>query len=286
MSCAMKYNCCQQSDLCPKNKTCKPTSSYQKPWKRFTCEYPDGYNRDNCNQPITSCQGYAQNSRIPGMYKIRDSRDGTLYEVYCHFDSHGAWTLVLSYSVANGSSYSKFKQFRAELSENLPVSENALIWSGYRLSKSRMKSIQDNSTFLMFTCDYEKYHHINESDYLQILLANTTTWKKHDVLEIDWGLSYVVVGKGYGKIGEYDLSYCEIVFYPKKILHVHIFPYLSSCMFKKLSCFKRNHYFSSHRAASCLKEMHRCTQDDNSTTQIWFGVGKADVLQQPPSWEH
>jgi hypothetical protein len=166
MSCSIKYNCCQQSGLCPENKICKPINSLAKPWKRFTCNYPDGYHGEDCKQPITSCQGYASGSRKLGMYKVVGS-DKSVYEVYCHFDSDGAWTLVQSYSFANGS---KFEGFQNPISGNHPVSENALTWNGYRLSKDRMKSIQSNSVFLRFMCDYEKHHDMNKSDYLQIAL--------------------------------------------------------------------------------------------------------------------
>ena len=93
MSCAMKYNCCQQSDLCPENKICKPINSLQQPWKRFTCECPDGYYGGNCDLPIMSCQGYAHSFAKSGKYKVVDFNE-TVYEVYCHFDSDGgAWTL-------------------------------------------------------------------------------------------------------------------------------------------------------------------------------------------------
>ncbi|CAB4043664.1 Dihydrolipoyllysine-residue acetyltransferase component 3 of pyruvate dehydrogenase complex, partial [Paramuricea clavata] len=138
MNCPMKYNCCQQSGICPENKICKPVNSQEQPWKRFTCECPDGYHGDNCDQPITSCQGYAKGSRKSGMYKAVDSIVGLLYSVYCHFDSESAWTLVQSYSFANRS----LGQFKKSLSNNRPISENALTWSGYRLSKARMESIK------------------------------------------------------------------------------------------------------------------------------------------------
>ncbi len=45
------------------------------------------------------------------MYKVMDWGVPE-YEIYCHFDSDVAWTLVQSYSFANGSSNKKFKQFR------------------------------------------------------------------------------------------------------------------------------------------------------------------------------
>ncbi|XP_028408168.1 delta and Notch-like epidermal growth factor-related receptor isoform X2 [Dendronephthya gigantea] len=53
ISCYMKYNCCQKSDICPGNKTCQPT--FVPSWKRFTCECPDGYFGDNCDEKTISC---------------------------------------------------------------------------------------------------------------------------------------------------------------------------------------------------------------------------------------
>jgi hypothetical protein len=137
----MKCNCCQQSSVCPKNKICKPINSLepkQKPW--------------NCDELIRSCGGYLDRHRESGMYQVVDSVNGS-YEVYCHFDSdHVACTLAQSYSFENRS----FVQFKKSLSKDIPISENALTWSRYRLSKPRMKSIKNNSIFLQFTCDYEK----------------------------------------------------------------------------------------------------------------------------------
>ena len=139
----MKYNCCKQSDVCPKNKTCKPFNSPQQPWKRFTCECPDGHHGENCDKPIRSCSEYL--GRESGMYKVMDSGN-SVHEVYCHFNSDAAWTLVQSYSFANRS----LVQFQRHLKFNRPISENALTWSGYRLRKSRMRSIKDNSVQCKF----------------------------------------------------------------------------------------------------------------------------------------
>lgn len=268
MSCAIRsYNCCKESDLCPENKTCKPYNSFQKPWKRFTCEScPDGYYGNDCKQTFTSCQDYANGSLKSGMYKVVDI-NMTVYEVYCHFDSAGSWTLFLSYSVVNGSKNSTFKQLRHTLSQNLPVSEGAVTWGGYRLRKSRMKSIQKNSHFLMFTCDYEKYRHINQSDYLQILLKNVS-----DVLELHKKTSYVV-RKGHGKIKDFDMSDCQIHLHQRKTtrLHVDINSTVSQCKFNLTTCSDRRHYFCSSHANSCMNKLHRCKENVNSTTQLWFG---------------
>ena len=270
----MKYNCCQESGLCPENKTCKRINSQTQPWKRFTCECPEGYHGDNCNQPITtSCGGYLDGPRKSGMLKVMDS-EKTVYEVYCHFESDSAWTLVQSYSFANRS----LDQFKKSLSEDRPISENALTWSGYRLSKARMESIKNNSTFLQFTCDYEKYLDIQKSDYVQIPLGNIKSWQRgskkvQDVLKLNGLASDVTIGNGRGKIGEYDLSDCQIKLrqYTQKQLHVHS---IYGCTFNVLSC-TYNYYYNRfgyyYSPSACVKKVHRCVQNANSTTQLWFG---------------
>ena len=266
----MKYNCCQQSDLCPKNKICKPIKSPQQPWKRFTCECPDGYHGDNCkcNEPITSCTGYANGSRISGMYKVVGS-DRSLYQVYCHFDSDGAWTLLQSYSFAK-----KFREFKRSLALNLPVSENVLTWSGYRLRKSRMKSIQKNTHLLRFTCDYEKYDDIKKSDYLQV-----PGYKKIvDVFTLKH--TYKSISGHEGKIGGVKLQNCKVYLRYSNLLalHIHI-TRKSKCHFTQqpmsgnsLTCVLgiNFHYFGNY-VTRCSDKTHLCVQNSSSTSQLWLG---------------
>ena len=273
----MKYNCCQQSDLCPKNKTCKPFNSPAMPWKRFTCECPDGYHGDNCDEPIRSCGGYLLDvPRESGIYKIVDSY-GSEYKVYCHFDSDAAWTLVQSYSYANGSYNGKLPELRKPIKENQPVSENAITWSGYRLSKPRMKSIQNDSAFLQFTCDYEKNLAINKSDFIQVRLRNIKTPDENvDVFEFNGETPSLIIGDGRGKIGKHDLSHCEIKLRQGdgSSLHVH-FKYVINdhqCTFTD-SCSWNNEYFGYYVHNNvCGNKAHSCVQNDNSTTQLWFGM--------------
>ena len=208
MNCPIKFNCCRQSGICPKNKICVPLNFPEQPWKRFVCKCPDGYHGENCDQPIRSCEGYANGYRISGMYKVT-AFNSTVYEVYCHFDSNFSWTLVHSFSFANASSDQT--KFRNPLFKSHPVSEDFLTWSGYRLSKPRMKSIQDNSTFLQFTCEYEKTRDVTKSDYVQIPFVDIQTLSKFvDVLELKEITDSLTVSEGRGQIGNDDLSQCRI----------------------------------------------------------------------------
>ncbi|CAB3983896.1 PREDICTED: uncharacterized protein LOC107347374 [Paramuricea clavata] len=280
MSCSMNYNCCQESGLCPTNATCKPINSPQQPWKRFICECPDGYHGDNCDQPITSCQGYANGPRKSGMYKVVDSDLKLVYEVFCYFDSDGAWTLVHSCSFANG-----LDQLKKSLSQDLHVGGNALVWSAYRLKKT-MESIKESSTFLQFTCDYEKHRDMEQLDYVQIRLGNIS----HDVLELNNDhTSYVTVGEGFGKIERYDLNGCQVKLHqrPNRPLHVHVRHDIpdSKCKVSAndSSCTNADKYFDCYASSSeCVKKVHRCVQNANSTTQLWFGMRKDNAAQLPP----
>jgi hypothetical protein len=223
--------------------------------------------------------------RKSGKYKIVDpDHENSEYEVYCHFDSDGVWTLVQSYSFANGSYGSKFPNFRKPMSEDRQVGENAVTWSGYRLSKSRMRSIKDDSTFVQFTCDYEKVKlDIKKSDYLQISLQRNinTNNQNRDILTFSGFTSEILVGKGHGAIGGYDLTDCKIKlhqkdWYSKLPLHVHVMQIRGNCEFDS-SCVRTSYdYFGSFVSSyGCLEKEHRCVQKDNSTTQVWFGTRNA-----------
>ena len=271
MSCSIKYNCCQQPDLCPKNKVCKPFIAPTKPWKRFTCECRDGYYGKNCDQPIRSCAGYLNVRQKSGEYIVVDSQSSE-FKVYCHFDSDGVWTLVQSYSYENiRHGTNKFPNLKTPLSENKPVRENAPVWEAYRLSKSRMESIKNNSTFLQFTCNYEKPRVMNNSDYLQIFLENN----KFDVLEHKQQTWYFAVGRG--KIGRYDISQCEIQLlqYAGSSLHVK-FKHINqnhACKFNTDTCYHNKEFFGRYvHIAACVDKKPDCVKDANCTTQLWLGI--------------
>lgn len=272
----MKYNCCQQSELCPSNRMCRPNSSLQKSWKRFICEQQENNHGNNNSQPITatSCQGYAKGSRAPGVYKVMGS-DLTIYEVYCYFDSHGSWTLVQSYSYESALSGSS--EFRTPLSVDNPVSENALAWNGYRLSKQRMKSIEKNSSLLLFTCSYEETYDVNKSDHMELLISDLV---QNDIVDLS-STSRVAWVKRL-KVGETTIdgriNQCSSAVYqystPKTTLHGRSFLYACNTgLDSDVKCLANDELFSifgSWHGNLCQEYNHKCVQS-GSTTQIWFG---------------
>ncbi len=260
MSCSLNDNCCQQSGLCLGKKICKPIYLPQRPWKRFTCECPDGYHGDDCNKPIQSCGGYLDRYWKPaGMYKVKSN---DWFEVYCHFDSDGgAWTLVQSASYANHTRSEN--AFTKPLTKDRPlISQNALTWSGYRLSKARMQSIYTNSAHLGFTCDFEKVDDVHEMDYLQMPFPNT------DIIKDKFNKT--TISRYHAQINEDDLQNCTVELRQggQKGLHVRIKG--DSCAFVPNNPCKDFHYFTYY---PCLEQTHRCTQNENSTSQLWFGSG-------------
>ena len=222
-----------------------------------------------------------------GKYKVVDSQNSE-YDVYCHFDSDFAWTLVQSYSVANRS----LEQFKKPLLNDMPVSENNPTWSGYRLSKPRMRSIKDNSTFLMFTCDYEKIDFSPKtSDFLIIPFRSIErNSERVDILESSFSTPYFGIAKGHGNIGGNDLSYCLIKLYQSGrtgsdryrlqvgFWHINIEPNpackhnLYSATGSVWGFFGEYDHLSEEG-----KKFHQCARSDNSTSQLWFGMLKPQV---------
>ena len=205
------------------------------------------------------------------MYKVLGS-DKSLYEVYCHFDSDGAWTLVQSFSLANGSADTKFKQFRKPISSDDPVSENNLVWSGYRLQKARMQSIKENSTLLRFTCDYMKTHKVEKSDYLQISFQH--------VMDDLFGLrgnSATFIRRGI--VGGKKLkNNCQFYLAQHHTSNLYASGFLFSCGITPLpqssSCNSQSYYYVFgyyDGANACFEKAHRCVNNSGSTTQLWFG---------------
>mgnify|MGYP002803582578 CR=1 FL=1 len=84
------------------------------------------------------------------------------FKVFCDFDSktNATWTLVQSYQ------FRYYNKFRTPYFQNSPVNEETPCWDEYRLSKSRMQSIQDDFVKFRITCKYDT-DGVVYTDYLQ-----------------------------------------------------------------------------------------------------------------------
>ena len=103
-----------------------------------------------------------------------------------------------------------------------------------------------------------------------------------DITEFGKGFtSGIRVAKGRGKIGKRDLTDCHVRFYQdsNNPLHVHIFRQIPKCKFDSCGAF-RNHYFGKFSFSyGCLRNLHPCAQNYDSTTQLWFGTLKVNTAQ-------
>ena len=101
-------------------------------------------------------------SRVAGKYKVFDANMKP-FEVFCDFDPNStmAWTLIQSYQLQNNALF-----MWHPFTHNFPVNEDTPRWDLYRLSKSRMESIQQDSSKWRMTCRYDT-DGLNYTDYVR-----------------------------------------------------------------------------------------------------------------------
>jgi len=78
-----------------------------------------------------------------GIYNITDQQNISI-PLYCDFDSEpgATWTLIQYHSFQNNEAF----QNKAFFQDDMPTNQDAPEWNNYRLSMSRMKSLQNTST--------------------------------------------------------------------------------------------------------------------------------------------
>ena len=220
---------------------------------RFSCKCPQPYTGPRCEQPIRSCRGYKNQPRTSGIHKILDN-NGTSVKVYCDFDltTSFTWTLLQSH-------VRDMKMKSLQLND--AISSDSPSWMGYRLQKSRMLSIQADSTKWRITCQ----HHGKTpplTDYVYGAI------KDMDILKPIVNCAKVE----FIKIRDTSCSNCTVHFFqnPSHTLH----HYLSSpkkCEFNvtrgaEMTC--EGEYFGYFY---CKDKNHACSSSANATTETWFG---------------
>ena len=208
----------------------------------------------------TSCAEYGQQGiSKDGIYKIYGN-DGNSFPAYCDLKSEPgiAWTLVMSWSRENRV-ISAFKN--AALQVNAPENENSPNYDRYRLSLERMRSLQVHFTRWRATCSYPT-HGIDFTDYLR------GNFKDFDIVDF----------QGHGECKRVD--YVDIrghngtnltaPFWPNLEMGLHTDSSLVLCKFNAaVGAVSNEDNFGFYEG---INPKFRCTQEDSSTTQWWFGA--------------
>ena len=152
--------------------------------------------------------------------------------------------------------------------QNSPVNEDTPRWDKYRLSKSIMQSIQDDSNQFRITCRYET-DGVVYIDYLR------ATRERFDIMKSYPSYALRCKFVEYINIGGQNCSKCTVVIHQGP-LHVHGVassnPDTTKCEFKAISspqCERRGEtYFGWY---DCYGSENRCTSSPTATTQTWLG---------------
>ena len=173
------------------------------------------------------------------------------------------WTLVASYE------RQKKDNFDRPYYEDWPVNENSPRWDEYRLLKSKMQSIQSDSTKIRITCKFDTDGLI----YDDFLVANE---HQIDILNFKYRhttLPHVCSRVEYVNIRGEDCAFCTMLLYQDSYtLHTDS-DKTDNCEFKSTGskhCGGAGEDNFGHY--SCVNPVHRCSSSPNATTQIWLGT--------------
>ena len=196
-----------------------------------------------------------------GIYNITDKQNIS-FPVYCDFGSEAgvAWTLIQSHSLQNNDAFNT----KAFYLHDMPVNQDAPEWKNYRLSMSRIKTIQDFSTQWRATCNYPT-DGVDYRDYWRVSL------KKLDLfLEPDQDTSCIL--SEFANIRGNECANCTVLtgYSPAYTLHCDSwFSPVMGCDFDGQSggIFDEDNFGSY----STTNPAFRCTSSMSSTTQFWLG---------------
>ncbi|XP_022777495.1 uncharacterized protein LOC111318909 [Stylophora pistillata] len=233
---------------------------YSSRCKGDSCPRPKDYLQDNKKFRPISCLDYLlKGASTCGMYRLYDST-GNSFPAYCDFKSEPglAWTLVMSWA----NKYRKVSNLRGNpFKQNAPVNENSLIWNMYRLSLTRMRSLQAHSTHWRATCSYPT-HGVDFTDYVR------GNFKDFNIVDFIGGgkckkVEFVNIR---GHIG----IHLTAKFWQSTSAMLRIVSSHAGCNFDPRSGSVSGEdnfgYYSD------INHKFRCTAGDLSTTQWWFGA--------------
>jgi hypothetical protein len=185
-----------------------------------------------------------------------------LFDVFCDFDLNSSltWTLVQSYELNNTKSLHK-EPFLVDV----PVNENTPNWKEYRLSKSKMQAIQDDSKKVRLTCNYAT-EGVVYRDYLQAAKSEIDIMIFNDESKctvVEW---IDIRGQSCKQCNAFVIQSYR---YPLHSDSYH--PALKGCEFQPIESIDTNGGEDNFGYYGCVNPAHRCTSSPTSTTQTWLG---------------
>jgi len=223
---------------------------------------PTAKQEENAFRP-TSCLDYLlKGASKCGMYQLYDD-SGNSYPAYCDMKTEPgtAWTLVMSWSTQNRN-LPAFMNIPFKF--NSPVNENAQNWNLYRLSLTRMKSLQAHSTHWRSTCSYPKYG-VDFTDYVR------GNFKDFNIVDFIGANQCKKVE--YVNIRGHMAMHATVRFWQdlnKWLLHTDSSSVYKTCQFNAAAgSVREEDNFGHHQT---INPKFRCTEGSDSTTQWWFGA--------------
>ena len=267
--------CLPSSPLCYNGATC--IVNVTDTTRRFQCQCPTGYYGSQCQikNPRTCLDYWTDEVKpISRKYTIVDS-NGTLYDVFCDFDSEEGlvWTLFESFDLdsmvhVNGIPFTK----------DWPKNEHNLSWKLFRLPKSVMSEISSFSTFWRATCSYSLYG-VDFQDYIMVRLSmvNPLTHNLDFLKEKCSTVDYINI-KGTNCVN------CTQMIFQRSNTMLFLRPSKSrlkgKCNFNTSTvehrCDNGNYSRLFCRYDVCSDPKYRCSEKTTSTTEFWFGAIKAN----------
>ncbi|KAL9967806.1 hypothetical protein ACROYT_G026102 [Oculina patagonica] len=255
------HNECCDSAPCQNGGTCCEVCDVSQ--RRFHCTCPPGYTGHKCQIPIyKSCKEFMMTNEenINGIYNIADKNNKS-FPVYCDFSSElgAAWTLIQSHSLENNDVFS-FKPFYLH---DMPINQEIPEWNSYRLSMSRMQSIQDVSTNWRATCNFPT-DGVDYRDYWRVSLESL------DLLVEPNATGFCLLTEFVNVRGDecYNCTVLTGYGWGGSTLHIDSYygPISGGCDFGGGIINEDNFgYYITRNPA------FRCTSSMSSTTQFWLG---------------
>ncbi|XP_015768761.1 PREDICTED: uncharacterized protein LOC107347385 isoform X2 [Acropora digitifera] len=253
--------CCEENP-CSNGATCTELCHHAK--QKFNCTCPHGFFGKFCEKRILSCkqlQLQAEKPKRSTVDTLYDPASKSFYETFCDFTSENGfvWTLLESFSVANNN------HFKAQpFYKDYPVNQNSFKWNKFRLSLRIMNSTLSHSSHFRATCNFNT-DGLVKTDYLRgkttelnILLLNS---RQCETLE-------------YINIRGHEAYNVSVWMVQEKSVHIHTDSHNggSYCQFKSaLNGSKGGGGEDNFGLYVTINRKHRCSSEDSSTTQWWFG---------------